>query len=158
MNDALRSIGWDPPRYTTTAFEFAHGSAMWMQQLAGWIGLDAYDERNQTGQEFLDRYDASFVHGHEYFIPVYCHEIGRATAIGLEAAQPLTGRGVKEALERVKLVPAATGAPGTKLRFGRFIRQGFMGAEYLVARRVLPDGSRTVFHGTSEGTLGPADD
>jgi branched-chain amino acid transport system substrate-binding protein len=158
MNDALQSIGWDPPRYTTTAFEFAHGSAMWMHELIGWIGLDAYDERNQTGQEFLDRYEARYGERPEYFMPVYCHDMGRVIALALAGAKPLTGRGVKEALERVKMVPAATGAPGTKLRFGRFIRQGFMGAEYLVARRVLPDGSRTVFHGTSEGTLGPAED
>jgi branched-chain amino acid transport system substrate-binding protein len=158
MNDALQSIGWDPPRYTTTAFEFAHGSAMWMHELIGWIGLDAYDERNQTGQEFLDRYEARYGERPEYFMPVYCHDMGRVIALALAGAKPLTGRGVKEALERVKMVPAATGAPGTKLRFGRFIRQGFMGAEYLVARRVLADGSRTVFHGTSEGTLGPAED
>ena len=55
MNEALDAIGWKPPRYTTTAFEFAHGSDMWMQQLAGWIGLDSFDERNPVGQEFLDR-------------------------------------------------------------------------------------------------------
>jgi branched-chain amino acid transport system substrate-binding protein len=55
------------------------------------------------------------------------------------------------------MVPAASGAPGTRMRFGRFIRQGWMGAEYLVARRVLPDASRTVFHGTIEGSLGPAE-
>ena len=37
---ALEAIGWMPPRYTTTAFEFAATSAWWCQQLAGWIGLD----------------------------------------------------------------------------------------------------------------------
>ena len=58
MNDALEAIGWMPPRYTTTAFEFAHGSDTWMQQLAGWVGLDSFDERNPVGKEFLDRYEA----------------------------------------------------------------------------------------------------
>jgi branched-chain amino acid transport system substrate-binding protein len=37
------------------------------------------------------------------------------------------------------------------------IRQGWVGAEYLVARRVLPDASGTVFHGSIEGSLGPAE-
>ena len=33
MNAALESIGWMPPRYTTTAFEFAATSDWWRQQL-----------------------------------------------------------------------------------------------------------------------------
>ena len=53
------------------------------------------------------------------------------------------------------MVPAASGAPGTRLRFGKFIRQGWMGSEFLLARRVLPDASRIVLHGTIEGPLEP---
>ena len=56
MNEALAAIRWDPPRYTTTAFEFAYTNEWWMQQLAGWIGLDSFDERNPVGKEFLDRF------------------------------------------------------------------------------------------------------
>lgn len=158
MNDALDAIGWMPPRYTTTAFEFAHGSEVWMQQLAGWIGLDSFDERNPVGQAFLDRYEARYGTRPEYFMPVYCHDMARMIALAIASAKPLTGPGVKHALEHVKMIPAASGAPGTRMRFGRYIRQGWMGAEYLVARRVLPDASRTVFHGTIEGSLGPAED
>jgi ABC-type branched-subunit amino acid transport system substrate-binding protein len=158
MNEALDAIRWMPPRYTTTAFEFAHGSEMWMQQLAGWVGLDSFDERNPVAQDFLDRYDARHGERPEYFMPVYCYDMARMIALAIAGARPLTGPGVKEALEHVKMVPAASGAPGTRMRFGRYIRQGWVGAEYLVARRVLPDASRTVFHGTIEGTLGPAED
>ena len=50
MNEALEQIGWMPPRYTTTAFEFAATSDWWRQQLAGWIGLDQYDERNEVAR------------------------------------------------------------------------------------------------------------
>jgi hypothetical protein len=157
MNEALSAINWSPARYTTTAFEFAHSSDMWMQQLAGWIGLDSFDERNPVGQAFLDRFAERHGDRPEYFMPVYCHDMARMIALAIASAKPLTGTGVKEALEHVKMVPAASGAPGTYLRFGRFIRQGWVGAEYLVARRVLPDGSRTVFHGTIEGSLGPAE-
>jgi ABC-type branched-subunit amino acid transport system substrate-binding protein len=153
MNDALAQIGWLPPRYTTTAFEFAATSAMWRKQLAGWIGLDQYDERNRTGQAFLDRFEARYGRRPAYFFPLYCYDIGRMMLSALAGARPLTGRGVKESLERVKMLPAATGAPGTRLRFGKFIRQGWVGSEYLVARRVLPDGSRSVLHGTIEGLV-----
>jgi ABC-type branched-subunit amino acid transport system substrate-binding protein len=157
MNAALEQIGWMPRRYTTTAFEFAATNPMWRRQLAGWIGLDQYDERNRTGQAFLDRFEARYGRRPAYFFPLYCYDIGRMMMSALAGARPLTGRGVKEALERVKMLPAATGAPGTRLRFGKFIRQGWVGSEYLVARRVLPDGSRSVLHGTIEGLVDSPD-
>lgn len=104
MNAALEAIGWMPPRYTTTAFEFAATSSWWREQLAGWIGLDQFDERNEVA----------------------------------------------------KMVPAASGAPGARMRFGRWIRHGWVGSEFLVARRVLPDGSRSVLHATINGLIDPA--
>jgi len=153
MNDALKAIGWMPPRYTTTAFEFAATGPWWREQFAGWIGLDQYDERNQVGQQFLDRFEAEHGHRPEYFFPVYCYDIARLMMTALATARPLTGPGVKEALERVKMLPAASGAPGTRLRFGKVIRHGWVGSEFLVARRVLPDASRSVLHATIEGLV-----
>jgi branched-chain amino acid transport system substrate-binding protein len=49
---------------------------------------------------------------------------------------------VKEALERVKMLPAAAGAPGTRISFGKWTRRAWMGAGYLVARRLDPDGDQ----------------
>ena len=49
-------------------------------------------------------------------------------------------RGVKEALERVKMLPAASGAPGTRISLGKWGRRAWVGAGYLVARRLDPDG------------------
>ncbi|MGV0791712.1 ABC transporter substrate-binding protein [Mycolicibacterium sp. XJ1819] len=153
MNDALQEVGWTPPRYTTTAFEFASTNAWWREQLAGWTGLDQYDERNQTGQQFLDRFEARHGRRPEYFFPVYCYDVGRLMMLALAGARPLTGLGVKQALEKIKMIPAASGAPGTRMRFGRYIRHGWMGSEFLVARRVLPDASGIVLHGTVEGLV-----
>lgn len=151
MNAALEAIGWMPPRYTTTAFEFAATSSWWRKQFAGWIGLDQYDERNQTGQDFLDRFEHRYGRRPEYFFPVYTYDVGRVIMTALATARPLTGPGVKAALEKIKMLPAATGAPGTRLRFGKWIRHGWVGSEFLVARRVLPDASRSVLHATIEG-------
>jgi branched-chain amino acid transport system substrate-binding protein len=153
MNAALEAIGWMPPRYTTTAFEFAATGEWWRQQLAGWIGLDQYDERNQTGQAFLDQFHERYGHRPEYFFPLYCCDVGRLMMTALATARPLTGPAVKDALERIKMLPAATGAPGTRVRFGKFIRHGWVGSEFLVARRVLPDASRSVLHATIEGLI-----
>jgi branched-chain amino acid transport system substrate-binding protein len=153
MNDALTEIGWMPPRYTTTAFEFASTSPWWLEQLAGWIGLDQYDQRNTIGQAFLDRFEARHGHRPEYFFPVYCCDVGRVMMSALATARPLTGAGVKDALEKIKMMPAASGAPGTRLGFGKYIHRGWMGSEFLVARRVLPDASGIVMHGTIEGLV-----
>jgi branched-chain amino acid transport system substrate-binding protein len=57
----------------------------------------------------------------------------------------------------INALPAASGAPGTWLRFGKFIRHGWVGSEFLVARRVLPDASRSVLHATIEGLVEPPD-
>lgn len=157
MNDALTEIGWDPPRYTTTAFELAYINDAWMQNLAGWVGLDAYDERNAVGQAFFDRFEQRYGRRPTYYAACLGRDVATVIVGGISAARPLTGEGVRRGLESVKMVPAATGAPGTKLRFGRYTHQGFMGTEYLVARYVLPDASAHVFHGTCEGTLGPVE-
>ncbi|QLL08822.1 ABC transporter substrate-binding protein [Mycobacterium vicinigordonae] len=146
FTDALLGAGWNPARYTTTAFEMAHINAEWMRHLSGWIGLDSYDERNEVGQAFLDRFEAKYGRRPENSMPCLSHDAATVIVRALAAARPLTGEGVKTGLEQVKLIPAASGAPGTFLRFGRFIRQGWLGSDYLIARRVLPDGSGHVFH------------
>ena len=53
---------------------------------------------------------------------------------------PLTPDGVRDALERVKMIPAASGSPGTYISFGNWMHRGWVGAGYLVARRLDPDG------------------
>jgi hypothetical protein len=124
----------------------AHIDEAWMSQLAGWIGLDSYDERNGVGQAFLDRFESRYGRRPAYFMPCLCSDVATVIVRGLAGARPLTGAGVKDAMEDIKLIPSASGAPGTCLRFGRYIRQGWMGVDYLVARRVLPDASGHVFH------------
>jgi branched-chain amino acid transport system substrate-binding protein len=156
MNESLAEIGWAPPRYTQTSFEATATNLETRKKLAGWIGLDQYDERNRTGQAFLDRFEARYGRRPEHYMSVYFYDMARVMLKAIAGAQPLTGLGVKEALERIKLMPAASGAPGTRIKFGRFIRQGWVGGEYMVARRILPDGSRSVLHGTIEGIVNPA--
>lgn len=146
FSDALEAAGWDPPRYTTTAFEMAHISDEWRRHIRGWVGLDSYDERNPVGQSFLDRFEAQYGRRPGHSMPGLAHDAATVLVRGLALARPLTGEGVKDGIEQVKLIPAASGAPGTFLRFGRCIRQGWLGSDYLVARRVLPDGSAHVFH------------
>lgn len=38
------------------------------------------------------------------------------------------------------MVPAASGAPGTRISFGQWNHRGWIGPGYLVARQLEPDG------------------
>lgn len=155
INAGCEELGWWPRRYTTTAFEFGANSQNWRNHLAGWVGLDQFDERNEVGRAFLDRFEGKHGRRPAFYFPLLAYDVGRMIMTAIATARPLTGKGVKAALERIKMMPAATGAPGTRLRFGKYIRHGWMGAEFLVARRVLDDASGIVMHGTINGLVAP---
>jgi branched-chain amino acid transport system substrate-binding protein len=141
INPVLRELGWDPPRYLGTAFQNAWINPVMWQAILGWTGIDQYDEGNAVGQRFLDRFEAAYDRRPEYCVPVMNRDFATVLLHAFADAHPLTPRGVKEALERVKMVLAAAGAPGTRISFGKWTRRGWMGAGYLVARKLDPDGT-----------------
>jgi hypothetical protein len=111
VNPALAALGWDPPRYMGTAFQNAWiNQAMW-QAIEGWVGLDQYDEGNLVGQNFLDAFEAEFGRRPEYCVPVVNRDLATVLLEAFADAHPLTPRGVKEALERVKCCPPHRGRP-----------------------------------------------
>jgi ABC-type branched-subunit amino acid transport system substrate-binding protein len=136
----LKQLGWDPPRFTGTAFQNAWLHPIMWNALLGWTGIDQYDEENLVGQRFLDQFEAATGRRPEYCVPIVHRDIATALLHAVMDARPLSPRGLKEALERVKMLPAASGAPGTRISFGKWGRRAWMGAGYLVARRLDPDG------------------
>ena len=141
VNPVLESLGWDPPRFMGTAFQNAwFHEALWNGML-GWTGVDQYDEANLVGQGFLDEFAAAYGRRPAWVVPLMNRDFATVLLHAFADAHPLSPRGVKEALERVKMVPAAAGAPGTRLSFGSWTRRGWMGAGYLVARQLNPDGN-----------------
>jgi hypothetical protein len=123
-----------------TAFQNAWINDVMWTAILGWVGLDQYDEGNKVGQRFVDRFEARTGRRPQYCVPVVNRDIATVMLRAFADAHPLSPRGVKKALERVKMVPAAGGAPGTRLSFGKWTRRGWMGAGYLVARKLDPDG------------------
>lgn len=101
---------------------------------------DQYDEGNSVGQKFLDEYSEAYGRRPEWCVPVVNRDVAHTLLRALADAHPLSPRGLKEALERVKMMPAASGAPGTRVSFGNWSRRAWMGAGYLVARRLHADG------------------
>jgi branched-chain amino acid transport system substrate-binding protein len=135
LNEALAALDWWPPRYMGTAWEDAFIARSVREAYLGWIGLEQYDEENPLAVAFLDRFEQRYARRPEYYCPGYARDMATITVQALADARPLSPRGVCEALERVKMLPAASGAPGTRISYGKWTRRGWMGASYLVARQ-----------------------
>jgi branched-chain amino acid transport system substrate-binding protein len=155
VNATLEEMGWDPPKYMGTSWEVGFLNDEVFSVYRGWIGLEQYDEENPVGQVFLDRFEQTYGRRPEYFVPGYGHDTANAMAHALGRAEPLSPEGVMLALEQVKMLPAASGAAGTRVSFGQWTRRGWMGAGYLIAREVAPDLRSTVFRGRLESTVAP---
>ena len=131
-----RRSDWDPPRFMGTAFQNA-----WINPIM-WNAIHGLDRRRPVrrgqpvGQEFLDRYAEKY-DGRDRSTACRSSTATSPTVLlhAFADAHPLSPRGVKEALERVKMVPAASGAPGTRVSFGKWTRAGLDG-------RRLPGGPR----------------
>jgi branched-chain amino acid transport system substrate-binding protein len=137
---ALKALDWDPPRYMGTALETCYHSLPIWEAALGWVGLEQFDEGNEVATKFLDRFEE--VHGRrpEFCSTVIFRDVAAVLVEAFAQARPLSRRGVKEALERVKMLPAASGAPGTRISFGKWHRHGYTTAGYLVARSLDPAG------------------
>jgi hypothetical protein len=66
-------------------------------------------------------------------VGVAAYDIGRLVAEALARCEHLTPAGVRDALERVKQLPAASGVDGTTMGFGRWDHGALKGG-YLVLR------------------------
>src|SRR4029450_7479195 len=103
VNSALAELDGDPPRFASTAFENAWINPVMWNAFMGWTGIDQYDEANMVGQKFLDRYRQRYGRRPEGCVPVVNYDVARALLQAVTDAHPLSPRGVKEALEPVKL-------------------------------------------------------
>ena len=140
INEGLAKVGWDPPRFMGTSWQMAFATPELWKAIEGWVGLDLYDEGNEVGQAFLQRFEKEYGYRVDTYSPLCRHDIASLILHALADAQPLSPLGVKEALERVKLLPAAAGAPGTRLSFGKWMRRAWVGTSFLVARKLNGDG------------------
>jgi len=140
VNPALQALNWNPPRFMGTAFQNAWINPVMWTAIRGWIGIDQYDEGNAVGQRFLDLYEQAYERRPEYCVPVMKHDFANVLLHAFADAHPLTPRGVKEALGRVKMLPAASGSAGTRISFGNWMRRGWVGTGNLVARELDADG------------------
>lgn len=139
INTALRAMGWDPPRVMTTAFLTAPYLPGGMRALYGWAGLDQYDEENVVGQGVIDRFEARYGYRPANFYPLVCYDVANSIAHAIGNARPLSPRGVRDGMYGVRMLPAACGGPRTLISYAPHNHRAWLGADYLVVRKVTSD-------------------
>lgn len=146
LRPALEGLDWDPPRVMTTAFVGATYTTRFAEMLDGWVGVDQYDERNPRLQAVvadLDERGAVAVANSSTSVG---YDIGRVFGLAFGRMAVANREGLRDALETIRRLPAATGAPSTVIGFGRDQHAGFSG-DYLLLRRA--DGGTTHFVGVA---------
>jgi branched-chain amino acid transport system substrate-binding protein len=139
MNKALEEIGWDPIRVMNTSFLTAPLLPEGLESLKGWIGCDQYDEENRVGQDVLDRFEKRYGYRPQNYLSLMSYDTANVIVHALSKAHPLSPEGVKVGLEKVKMLPAATGGPGGVFSFGPYLRRGWLSPTFIVMREVDPE-------------------
>ncbi len=126
---AIRDARWDTPVLANSALMFGYLRPEWHEAWVQWEYIDTVADDNQTRQAFavLDRRSAAS--------PVGCcaYDIGRLVGAAARRADRIDRAGLREGLERVKQLPAASGYDGTLMGFGVQDRAALKG-QFLVLR------------------------
>ena len=126
----IAASAWRPALFANSALMYGHASPGWRREWEGWHYVDAYSDRNAVLRDVVARLGAGAP------APVTvgaAYDMGRLVGEGIGTVAAPTPATVHDGLERVKLVPAALGADGTTMGFGRWKRAALDG-RYLVLR------------------------
>ena len=146
LSASLARMGWAPPRIMGTAFVGAAFSERRMGMYEGWRGLDQFHEENPTFQHLMSLCEEKSGKPRPFPDSVLTcgYDIGRCFALAIARMRIGTGPALRDALETITRLPAATGAPGTVVSFSPFNHRGFQGADYLIVREVKDGRNRLV--------------
>jgi len=148
---AMEDVGWNPAKLMVCNFVAAIPDFDGPDAFEGWVGVDQFDESNPVFARMVDDFEARYGRrgGHTYMAIGY--DIGRTLARGLSMMAPSTPDGLRAGLEKVRLLPAAAGGPGTLISFAKNQRRGYNG-NYLL-RRTVRDGVNMVVGGLLDCAL-----
>lgn len=142
MSPIFKSLNWDPPRIMTTAFQFCYAKPEWMAALEGWHGVDQMCEANPLLLPLFDRIAARLGKRRDHTVTALSYDTARLIAEGIARANLLTPKGLKNGLEKVRMLPAANGGPRTHMSLGPYDHKAYKG-DWLVIRKI--ENGRTVF-------------
>jgi ABC-type branched-subunit amino acid transport system substrate-binding protein len=132
VGEALAARGRPLPVVCNTCGMFAHGLRDWRELWEGWVYVDEYADDNRV----LAAVRAELGLAPERFSTSEAihYDLGLLVTEGLARAEELSREGIKDGLERTKMVPASEGEDGTYLGFGRWDRAALKG-RFLVLRQ-----------------------
>lgn len=142
MRPIFDRMGWNPPRVMTTAFQFCYAKPEWMAALEGWVGVDQMSEHNPLLQPTFDRFAHAIGKRADHTVTALTYDTARLIAEGLARAPLLTPQGLKEGLEKVRMLPAVNGGPRTHMSLGPWDHKAYKG-DWLLLRRI--ENGRTVY-------------
>jgi branched-chain amino acid transport system substrate-binding protein len=126
---ALAAEDWEVPVVANSALMFGYAQKEWRAGWEGWTYVDTVSDANPERAALRQRSARSAAGP----IGVAAYDMGRLLGEALERAVHLTRSGLRQGLEAVKALPAASGAPGTVMGFGPWDR-GALKGPYLVLR------------------------
>lgn len=128
LGEAMQGV--EIPMLANSALMFGHAMPDWTQLWEGWSYVDVFDDDNRVLAELRRRFPAS-AGPITLAVP---YDLGRLLGAAVRHAATRDRAGVAAALELVKRLPAALGADGTWMGFGRWDHSALKG-DYLVLRR-----------------------
>jgi ABC-type branched-subunit amino acid transport system substrate-binding protein len=127
LRPALEANDWDPPRIMTTAFMFY---LVGFAPFEGWVGIDQLCPQNPHVEPFRARYEKRYGAQPPMWpnaIPLLAYDTARVLVEALHRAPLLSGPGLKDGLERIRFLPAATGGPRTHIACSPYDHKMFKG-------------------------------
>jgi len=126
---------WPVARLATTAFIFCYRKE-YVDAFEGWSGLDQLDPANQVRKRFLALSRERLGYEPDFMSATLMWDSARVLADAFAIGPALTPDGVREGLEGVRLLPAASGGDGTTISLGPYSHKAWEGTRYLVVGRV----------------------
>jgi branched-chain amino acid transport system substrate-binding protein len=126
---AVADEKWEVPVVANSALMFGYARKDWRDAWDGWVYVDTVSDANPERAKLRQRSARSAAGP----IGVAAYDMGRLLGEALERAAHLTPSGVRDGLEAVKALPAASGKPGTVMGFGPW-DHGALKGPYLVLR------------------------
>jgi hypothetical protein len=135
---AVKEADWEIPKVKAGA---AFGGA---PEWEGWVGTAIYDEANPRYVDWRDAYSSSFgaaPTGSLLDMALSFTDALRALIVGIQLAPIHNRHGLKDGLERVKMLPAVAGGPTTMVTFGPHDHRAYKGRDSSVLQRYVGPGA-----------------
>jgi ABC-type branched-subunit amino acid transport system substrate-binding protein len=113
---AVDASGWKGSVVANSALMFGYARRDWRAGFEGWAYVDTVSDANPVRTQLAERSPAHAASP----IGVAAYDIGRLLGEAIALADDRTTGAVRDGLERVKRLPAASGRAGTTMGFGQW--------------------------------------